>query len=90
MANGEECIVRRLTDAEFLSELEKKLHEESAEYDQNKSSEELADILEVVYKISELRGISRERIETIRTKKAEEKERFEENLFLIRTYSKSN
>jgi hypothetical protein len=44
MANREECIVRRLTDAEFLSELEKKLHEE------------LADILEVVYKISELRG----------------------------------
>jgi hypothetical protein len=33
MANGEECIVRRLTDAEFLSELEKKLHEELAEYD---------------------------------------------------------
>jgi predicted house-cleaning noncanonical NTP pyrophosphatase (MazG superfamily) len=78
IANGEECIVRRLTDAEFLSVLEKKLHEE------------LAGILEIVYKISELRGIFRERIETIRTKKAEEKGRFEENLFLIRIYSKSN
>jgi len=30
MANGEECIVRRLTDAEFLSVLEKKLHEKLA------------------------------------------------------------
>jgi predicted house-cleaning noncanonical NTP pyrophosphatase (MazG superfamily) len=58
---GEKYELRRLTNTEFLPELEKKLHEELAEYDQNKSSEELADILEVVYRIAELRGISRQR-----------------------------
>lgn len=89
-SRGEECIVRELTDAEFLSELEKKLHEELAEYDQNKSPEELADILEVVYRIAELRGFSREKIETIRKNKAEERGGFERNLFLMRTYSESN
>ncbi len=72
-----------------MSELEKKLYEELAEYDQNKSPEELADILEVVYRIAELRGISREKLEGIRKKKAEESGGFEENLFLIKTESKS-
>ncbi len=73
-----------------MSELEKKLHEELAEYEQNKSPEELADILEVVYRIAELRGFSREKIEKIREKKAEERGGFEGNLFLTKTYSESN
>jgi predicted house-cleaning noncanonical NTP pyrophosphatase (MazG superfamily) len=60
-SKGEQCIVKRLTDAEFLPELEKKLHEELAEYEQNKSPDELVDILEVVYRIAELRGFSREK-----------------------------
>lgn len=89
-SKGERCELRQLKDAEFLSELEKKLHEELAEYEQNKSPEELADILEVVYRIAELRGFSREKIETIRKNKAEERGGFERNLFLIRTYSESN
>lgn len=86
-SKGEQCIVKRLTDAEFLPELEKKLHEELDEYDKNKSLEELADILEVVYRIAELRGISKEKVEAIRKKKTEERGRFEENLFLIKTYT---
>jgi len=89
-SKGEHCIVRRLTDAEFLSELEKKLHEELAEYEQNKSPDELADILEVVYRIAELSGYSREKMETIRIKKVEERGGFEENLFLVGTYTESS
>lgn len=89
-SKGERCIVRELTDAEFLSELEKKLHEELAEYEQNKSPEELADILEVAYRIPELRGISKEKMESIRKKKANKRGGFEGNLFLIMIYSESN
>jgi predicted house-cleaning noncanonical NTP pyrophosphatase (MazG superfamily) len=89
-SKGEECKVKRLKDTEFLSELEKKLHEELAEYEQSKSPEELADILEVIYRIAELRGFSREKMEKIREKKAEERGGFEGNLFLIRTYSQAN
>ena len=87
---GEKCELRRLTDTEFLPELEKKLHEEVAEYDQNKSPEELADIIEVVYRIAELRGVSNERMKAIRNKKAQERGGFQENLFLVRTYSESS
>jgi predicted house-cleaning noncanonical NTP pyrophosphatase (MazG superfamily) len=87
---GETCELRRLTNTEFLLELEKKLHEELAEYDQNKSPEELADIIEVVYRIAELRGVSNERMEVIRNKKAQERGGFQENLFLVRTNSESN
>ena len=89
-SKGEQCIVKRLTDAEFLPQLEKKLHEELDEYDKNKSLDELADILEVIYRIAKLRGISREKMETICKKKAEERGGFEDNLFLIRTYGEAN
>jgi predicted house-cleaning noncanonical NTP pyrophosphatase (MazG superfamily) len=43
-----------------------------------------------VYRVAELRGISREKMEEIRDKKAEERGGFVENLFLIKTYSNSN
>ncbi|MDQ3848918.1 MAG: nucleoside triphosphate pyrophosphohydrolase [Thermoproteota archaeon] len=89
-SKGELCIVKRLTHAEFLRELEEKSHEELDEYDKSKSLEELADILEVVYRIAELRGISNEKLEAILTKKAQERGAFQENLFLIRTYSEAN
>jgi predicted house-cleaning noncanonical NTP pyrophosphatase (MazG superfamily) len=89
-SKGEKCELRQLTDTEFLPELEKKLHEEITEYEQNKSPEELADILEIVYRIAELRGFSREKMETIRSKKAQERGTFQENLFLVRTYGESN
>lgn len=60
------------------------------EYDKSKSPEELVDILEVVYRIAELRGISNQKLEAIRAKKAQERGAFQENLFLIRTYSEAN
>ncbi len=80
---GEMCELRRLTNTQFLLELEKKLHEELAEHGQNKSPEELADIIEVAYRIAELRGVSNERMEAIRIRKAQERGGFQENLFLV-------
>ena len=88
-SKGEQCEARKLTDAEFLPELEKKLHEELDEYDKSTSLEELADILEVVYRIAELRGVSNERLEAIGNKKAQVRGGFQENLFLVRTNSES-
>ena len=49
----------------------------------------MADILEVIYRIAKLRGISKEELEEIRIKKAEKRGGFDKNLFLIDT-SKSD
>ena len=63
--SGNNCNVKKLTDDEFLIEIEAKLREELEEYFQSKSVEELADIIEVVNRISVLRGVSEEELERI-------------------------
>jgi predicted house-cleaning noncanonical NTP pyrophosphatase (MazG superfamily) len=83
--DGYSCNVKTLSDEEFLVEIEKKLSEEVAEYQNDKNPDELADILEVIYRIAQLKGISKEELEKIRVKKLEERGGFEENLFLIDT-----
>ncbi|KEQ56387.1 phosphoribosyl-ATP pyrophosphohydrolase protein [Marine Group I thaumarchaeote SCGC AAA799-N04] len=81
--DGHKCDVRTLSDDEFLLKLEEKLLEELQEYQESKSIEELADILEVIYRISELKGSSKQNLEEIRVKKAENRGKFEKNLFLV-------
>ena len=61
----------------------KKATEEIIEYQKDKNPEELADILEVIYRIAKLRGISKEELEEIRIKKVEKRGGFDKNLFLI-------
>ena len=83
--DGHSCNVKTLSDEKFLEHLEKKLSEEVAEYQNDKNSEELADILEVIYRIAQLKGVSKEELEKIRIKKSEERGGFDKNLFLIDT-----
>ena len=45
--------------------------------------EELVDVIEVVYRIAELKGVSREKLETLREEKARQRGKFKENLFLV-------
>lgn len=84
---GATCIIETLPNEEFLLELEKKLEEEVEEYLQSKSPIELADIIEVIYRIVELRGISLEELTRIRLDKSEERGGFTKNLFLVETSS---
>ena len=83
--DGYTCNIQTLSDEKFLVEIEKKLSEEVAEYQNDKNPEELADILEVIYAIAQLKGISKEELEKIRIKKLQDKGGFEKNLFLIDT-----
>ncbi len=83
--DGYSCNVKKLSDEEFLVEIEKKLSEEVVEYQKDRKPDELADILEVIYRIAELKGISKEELEKIRIKKLEERGSFDKNLFLIDT-----
>jgi predicted house-cleaning noncanonical NTP pyrophosphatase (MazG superfamily) len=82
-SSGKNCNVKKLDDSEFLVELEKKLSEELAEYQESKNVEELADILEVIYRISELKGTNPDALDEIRREKAEKRGKFDENLFLV-------
>ncbi len=86
--SGKECNVKTLSDEEFLEKLEAKLHEEVSEYQESKSLEELADILEVINRILEIKGIPKKKLEEIRIMKKDERGGFEENLFLIDTEEK--
>ena len=83
--DGYSCNVETLSDEKFLEQLEKKLSEELAEYQNEKNPEELADILEVIYRVAQLKGVSKEELEKVRIKKSEQRGGFEKNLFLIDT-----
>ena len=83
--DGHSCNVETLSDEKFLEQLEKKLSEELAEYQKEKNPEELADILEVVYRVAQLKGVSKEELEKVRIKKSEQRGGFDKNLFLIDT-----
>ena len=83
--SGNSYNVKKLSDDEFLPELEKKLREEVEEYLESKSVEELADAIEVIYRIAELKGISNEKLEMLREEKASKRGKFSDNLFLIDT-----
>ena len=83
--SGKKFNLKQLDDESFLAELETKLTEEVNEYAESKDVEELADLLEVIYRISELRGVSSDELDEIRKDKAEKRGKFDSNLFLIDT-----
>ena len=72
-----------MSAGEDASVLEKKLVEELNEYQESKNVEELADILEVIYRISELKGTNPDTLDEIRREKAEKRGKFDDNLFLV-------
>lgn len=84
--SGGECVVNELSDLSFLPELEIKLKEEIEEYLESREPEELADLLEIIYRIAELRGSSKDELEATRLRKREEKGGFEKNLILFNPF----
>ena len=80
-AAGKTCIIRILSDEEYVDALEKKLNEEVTEYQTDKNLEELADILEVLQAICIARGYTLEELETTRAKKSKERGGFEKKIF---------
>lgn len=80
-AAGKKPITRVLDHAEYLEELDKKLSEEIAEYQADKSIEEMADVLEVLLAICEARGHSVEDLMNVRNEKKEARGGFEQKIF---------
>ena len=81
-SSGKQCIVDVMNEAEFLEALDCKLEEELAEYQADKSLEELADLLEVMYAVVVARGYSIEELERVRKQKAEKRGGVEKRLRL--------
>lgn len=82
-SKGGKAEIRVLTDEEYPIYLEAKLDEEVEEYHRDKTAEELADILEVVYALADSIGCSRGQLEEIYERKHDSRGGFEKKLFLI-------
>lgn len=81
-ASGNHCVCSILSDEEYLTMLDEKLNEELAEYQESKSIEELADLLEVIRAVAIVRGSSIEKVEAIRRDKAAKRGGFEKKILL--------
>lgn len=84
-SSGRVAKTRILCDEECRMQLEKKLAEEVAEYQNDKTPEELCDILEVIFALAKAHGITREELEEMRLKKALERGGFDKKMYLIET-----
>ena len=71
-----------LSDEAYLAKLDEKLNEELSEYQESKSMEELADLLEVIRAVAAARGSSIEEVESIRQDKAAKRGGFEKKILL--------
>ena len=72
-----------LDDESYEKMLEEKLDEEVREYHQDKTIEELVDILEVVIALCESRGFSKEELIKIYQNKHQEKCGFSDKIYLV-------
>lgn len=84
-ANGHRCTTATLSDESFVELLDMKLYEEVAEYQTDKSQEELADILEIMMTIAETRGYNWEDILTIQQEKRKIRGGFAKKIVLLST-----
>ena len=82
--SGKRCEMEVLSDERYLEMLDKKLNEELAEYQQEKSLEELADLLEVLYAVAVARGYSLKELEQVRAEKKDKRGGCAEKIFLIK------
>ena len=80
---GGKADIRVLSDEEYHVYLEAKLDEEVGEYHRDKTAEELADILEVVYALADSIGCSMEELRETYEKKHAARGGFKKKLFLI-------
>lgn len=81
-ADGKICMTEILADEDYLHFLDAKLNEELAEYQESKSLEELADLLEVMQAVVKARGWTLDQLEQVRQDKAKKRGGFDKKLLL--------
>ena len=81
-ASGRTCITEVLPEDAYIQALDAKLSEELAEYQQSKSLEELADLLEVMGAVVKARGYTWDELTRVRKEKRAQRGAFEQRIFL--------
>ena len=81
--SGKHALTYVLSDKEYEIFLERKLDEEVKEYHDSKDLEELADILEVVIALANIKGCSFTNLVDLQAQKAADKGGFSEKVFLV-------
>jgi len=88
--DGKSCVCSELSQEDYITMLDQKLNEELAEYQESKSMEELADLLEVMSAVASARGSSLDEVEKIRLKKKEKRGGFEKKILLETVIEQEN
>ena len=83
--NGKFSIIHTASEEEYWKKLKEKLEEEIKEFLEEENEEELADVMEVIHAICDVKNFSMKEIETMRLKKAEERGRFKKKIILDET-----
>ena len=79
---GKVCVTETLSQDAYIQMLDAKLNEELAEYQDSKSLEELADLLEVMEAVVLARGYTPEQLHRVREEKREKRGGFEARILL--------
>ena len=82
MERGAVPITKNVDNEEFEELLKEKLREESEEFIDNNKTDELVDILEIVYKLADLKGIDQDELENLRVEKQQKRGGFDKGIFL--------
>ena len=85
--SGKTCTIETLTDEKYIAMLDAKLAEELAEYQESKSLEELADLLEVMGAVVKARGYSWDELTEVRKNKREARGGFEKKILLKEVFA---
>ena len=80
--NGKTCVTRIMEDGEYLETLNIKMQEELKEYLESGDVEELADLEAVLRAVLNVKKVSYEEFEKIRTTKANKRGAFDKRIFL--------
>lgn len=89
-ASGSTCVTEVLSDDAYIQALDAKLNEELAEYQQSKSLEELADLLEVMGAVVKARGYTWDDLTRIREEKRTHRGAFDRRIFLREVIEEGN
>ena len=81
-ASGKECSTEVLSQESYIQALDMKLLEEMEEYQQSKSLEELADLLEVMHAVVRTKGYTWEALVRVQEEKREKRGAFEQKILL--------
>ena len=81
-ASGKKCTTEILTEDIYLQKLDEKLNEELLEYQESKSLEELADLLEVMEAAVIARGYTWEELLQVRDEKRQKRGGFQDRILL--------